>query len=109
MNRKCLRYRDEIPAYLEDRLTESDLEDFLLHLQHCEACSEELSTQYLMSRGLRILESDLPFDLNTELKELRERRSRQLRSRRTQSLAALILEIGALIAFVLEVALLIRL
>ena len=109
MDRKCLRYRDMMPGYIEDRLTENELEDLMLHLQQCEDCREELTTQYLISRGSSLLESDQPFDLNAEINALRNTRNRQMRSRKTFSLAALILEIGALVAFVLEVLLLIRL
>jgi hypothetical protein len=56
-----------IPDFLEDRLGMRELDAFLRHTERCDACRDEMSTQYLVSRGLEILETDRIFDLRTEL------------------------------------------
>ena len=104
----CSDYDRMIPDFLEDRLTMRELAAFLRHTERCEACRDEMSTQFLVSRGLEILETDRIFDLRKELSDLIELRSTQLRARRNLFTAAAILETGALTAAAAAVITLLR-
>ena len=56
-----------IPAYLEDSLDAKELQGFLDHIEHCPECKEELTIQFLISDGLKTLETGDNYDLQSAM------------------------------------------
>lgn len=56
-----------IPTYLSDGLTNSELVQFMGHVEKCESCKEELSIQFLISEGLNTLNDGGSFNLQEAL------------------------------------------
>lgn len=54
----CKTAQQKIMPYIERRLTDADLEDFLDHVQQCPACSEELEVYFTIYYALQKLDSD---------------------------------------------------
>ena len=42
----CKMAQQKIMPYIERKLTDAELEEFLGHVQHCAACSEELEVYF---------------------------------------------------------------
>lgn len=70
-----------IPYFMEDELDTPDLQDFIEHIKGCPDCEEELSIQFLVSRGLARLEDGNTFDLQKEQNMRMEDASRKLQWR----------------------------
>ncbi len=87
----------EIPDFLEDRLSNKELEQFLDHMDHCASCQDELSIQYLVRRGLPKLETDGDFSLNQELSSYMTLQKNRLRIRTRLGVYAYTLELFTLI------------
>lgn len=62
-----MKFEQQIPDFLADRLTNQRLESFLEHYDACRSCREELSVRYLIGEGLAKLETGEPFNLEKEL------------------------------------------
>lgn len=92
----CRRFRKEIPDFLQDRLPERELREFLEHREHCSACAEELSVEYLISVGMDRLETGEAFNLRRELAEKIEEERRHLVVRSRLQAMAVVLELLAL-------------
>ncbi len=60
-------FEQNIPGFLEDELSNEDLEEFLDHYDSCRECRDELSIRYLIETGLARLETGEPFNLQKEL------------------------------------------
>lgn len=89
MSVNCKNFANLIPDFLADRLDNTELSDFLAHLETCSLCREELSTQYLLYEGMERLETGGPFDLEEELEEVKKTARRRLALRlRLRSIAA---------------------
>lgn len=63
----CHQFDKMIPDFLEDRLDNQKLDEFLTHMDHCDECREELSIQFLVSAGMPKLETGETFHLQKEL------------------------------------------
>ncbi len=92
------QFENEIPEFLEDRLTNRALERFLQHMDSCDACRDELSTQYLVDRGLPRLETGETFNLGKELGSYVALERKRLRKRVQLGKTAYLLEIVTLLA-----------
>lgn len=64
---KCQDAEQYIPLFIEDRLTGSDLQAFITHIEGCHSCYEEMETNYLLKEALLRLEDGDAFDLHSEL------------------------------------------
>jgi hypothetical protein len=74
---ECKEFEHLIPDFLQKNMGYGVMEDFREHMDHCEACKEELSIQFLVAEGMRHLEDDGAFDLQKELdRRLEENRNR---------------------------------
>ena len=67
MKAECKEIEKQIPAFLEDALTNRELKAFLDHAEHCENCKEELTIQFLMQVGTKRLEDGKAFHLGDAL------------------------------------------
>lgn len=92
----CKNFANLIPDFLTDSLDNSELSDFLAHLDTCPDCQEELSTQYLLYEGMSRLETGGPFDLEKELEEAEKAARKRLAMRQRLFSTAAALEIVTL-------------
>lgn len=67
---KCKDVQRMIPAFLSGELENRELKPFLLHMESCPECMEELTIQYLVMTGASLLEEGKSFDLREELNGL---------------------------------------
>ena len=77
----CKDAEKMIPLFLEDGLDTDDLRKFMEHVDKCEGCKEELTSQFLVSEGMARLESGNVFDLQNELKYCMEEAGHTLKLR----------------------------
>lgn len=63
----CLEVEKKIPVFLENRLEEKELRDFVEHIETCSECREELAIHFLSSDGLAMIEEGVSFNLDKEL------------------------------------------
>ena len=66
----CKEAEKMIPAFLVKQLNNSELDQFLLHVEDCPECMEELTIQYLVMIGTSLIEEGKSFDLRKALTEL---------------------------------------
>lgn len=95
---RCADFENEIPDFLEDRLDNQQLWEFLHHYDTCSSCREELSIQYLVYVGIKRWESGGSLDLNKELREYIASARKRLSFRRKLAVAAGLLEVTAVAA-----------
>ena len=65
----CLEAEKKIPLFLENRMDEKEIRDFVEHIETCPECREELAIHFLASEGVAIIEEGESFDLDKELYE----------------------------------------
>ena len=66
----CKEAEKLIPAFLVKQLNSRELDQFLLHVEDCPECMEELTIQYLVMSGTSLIEEGKSFDLRKALNEL---------------------------------------
>lgn len=66
----CKEAEKMIPAFLVKQLNSRDLNQFLLHVEECPECMEELTIQYLVMIGTSLIEEGKSFNLKKALNEL---------------------------------------
>ncbi len=66
---KCSDTEQYIQMYIDDRLTGSQLREFLTHIEECPKCYEEMEINYLIKEALIRLEDGTTFDLQKELQQ----------------------------------------
>jgi len=97
---ECRDYQKEYRDFLEDTLDERKTERLLKHLSSCSACTEELRTWYLLTEGMRRLESGGTFDITSDFERmLGTRRKRALHARQARTLFVMILFSAILVSY----------
>jgi len=66
----CKEAEKMIPAFLVKQLNNRELNQFLLHVEDCPECMEELTIQYLVMIGTSLIEEGKSFNLRRALNEL---------------------------------------
>ncbi len=66
----CKETEKMIPLFLVKQLNSRTLNQFLLHLEECPECMEELTIQYLVMIGSSLIEEGKSFNLRKSLNEL---------------------------------------
>ena len=66
----CKEAEKMIPLFLTDKLNNRELSHFLMHVENCGECMEELTIQYLVMIGTSLIEDGKSFDLRKALNEL---------------------------------------
>lgn len=76
----CRTAQQKIMPYIERRLSDADMEEFLEHVQHCATCKEELEVYFTIYYALQKLDADDTdsFDMQEILKEDMEKVQTQL-------------------------------
>ena len=65
----CAEAEKLIVPYMEDKLSVTELEDFIEHIETCKNCREELEIHYMVDVGLKKLDqADGNFDIVGALK-----------------------------------------
>ena len=75
----CKQVTKYIPAFIDEDMAVRDLEQFLLHIEHCPECREELTIQILVADGLNRLESGDDFDIMQEMERKIQRAKRKIK------------------------------
>lgn len=97
---KCEEILAKIDAYINDNLSDRELEDFLEHIKGCPECYDELETYYTISVGMKYLEQEKleSYNIPKMLKEDLREKECSLRRRRiltgTMIVVCLIFVIG---------------
>ncbi len=79
----CKMTEKLIPKFIDNKLDEYELDEFVAHTDQCEQCKEELSIQFLVSVGMERLEEGGTFDLGGELAlKLNNSRNRVIRTKK---------------------------
>ena len=66
----CKEAEKMIPAFLVKQLNNRELDQFLLHVEECPECMEELTIQYLVMIGTSLIEEGKSFNLRRALNQL---------------------------------------
>ncbi len=79
----CLEAQSKIIAYIDDDLEDQELKSFILHVQSCKDCMEELELHYILIVGTKQMDEggnitsdflkELHGKLNSQLKEVRKK------------------------------------
>ena len=93
----CKEAEKMIPAFLVKQLNRRDLNQFLLHLEECPECMEELTIQYLVMIGTSLIEEGKSFVLRKALNELLSEAWKVVQKWKILVLASYILEIVTLV------------
>ena len=77
---KCHDVQRMISGFIEKKLTDEQLEDFLEHIETCQDCYDELEVYYMITIGLMQLDEDHTgtMDLKKNLKEFIGEQHREL-------------------------------
>jgi hypothetical protein len=63
----CLEVQGLATPFLNDKLDQVKLEDYLYHVNHCAACKEELEVYYTLLTGMKLLDEDRNLSNNFHL------------------------------------------
>lgn len=66
----CMTFRKLIPGYINEELDDAALNEFLVHYDSCSQCREELEINYIVMKGVDILDNDKgSYDLSSEFRK----------------------------------------
>ena len=65
----CYECKKRIKDFLNDSLNSKTTIEFVNHVRGCKECMEELSIEYLVSEGLKRLDTATSFNLDHELND----------------------------------------
>ena len=97
---KCKEFTGLVPAFLEDSLDDTTLQEFLDHYDSCQGCREEVEIQYLIDRVFNDKRVDNGINLEKDLPEYINNERRQLAYRTKLVNAAFVLELTAVVVAV---------
>lgn len=102
----CREIISMIPDYLNNNLSDRQLEKFLEHIRHCSSCYEELETNFMVDRTVRYLDkpgsADTSFDLKPLLRRDLEKKEKQLKEKKiSRSFQAVIILVTVILAVLL--------
>lgn len=75
----CKETEKMIPSFLVRQLNNRELNQFLLHVEKCPECMEELTIQYLVMIGSSLIEEEKSFNLRKSLNELLSEAKKQVK------------------------------
>jgi hypothetical protein len=82
---KCLEFQQQISDFLDNRLSTTQVEQFIEHADSCPECMEELELRYMIQVGILGQDSDdvgQSYDYRQRLNHMMERTRNAVRSRR---------------------------
>ncbi len=93
----CRKAERSVTKFIRDEMDNSELGEFVRHINACKSCKEELAIQYLILEGMTRLEEGKTFALQEELQAKLEQARRK----------AAIYSLGKRILYATEAAILI--
>ncbi len=90
-----------ITAFLAGELKHRELKQFLTHIEDCSECMEELTIQYLVMTGARLLEEGKSVDLGKELERLTSSAYSRVRKREILTALSYCLELISILAVII--------
>jgi hypothetical protein len=54
----CRKTRSMITSYIDNKLKENLVEDFLKHVKKCSDCADELEVYFVVASGLKVLDGE---------------------------------------------------
>ena len=100
----CKETERMIPLFLEDNLDNQEMQEFLIHVNSCVDCREELTIQFLISVGLKRLEDGNTFNLAGELEQKLRDAGHKMKVRSSLQWSALVLQVLVVIALIILIA-----
>ena len=100
----CKETERMIPLFLEDNLDNQEMQEFLIHVNSCKDCREELTIQFLISVGLKRLEDGNTFNLAGELEQKLRDAGHKMKVRSSLQWSALVLQVLVVIALIILIA-----
>ncbi len=97
----CKEAQKMIPAFLSGELKHRELKQFLAHIEECSECMEELTIQYLVMTGARLLEEGKSVDLGKELERLTMAAHSRIRKRDILTVLSYCLEVVSILAVII--------
>ena len=97
----CKEISGMIPAFFDDTLDNESLRVFLNHLDRCKTCREELEIQYLVIRVFNHMDAGGEVNLSRDLPAYIEQERKLLLKRERLAAVAGMMEIAAVITFVI--------
>lgn len=97
----CKQVTKYIPAFIEEDMAVRDLEPFLVHIDRCPECREELTIQILVAEGLMRLEDGDDFDIKQEMERKVQRAKRKIKWYRDMEFLAFAIGFVLLCIFIL--------
>lgn len=103
----CREVQKLVMPYIQDELTDRELEDFLEHVEACPDCQEELEIYFMVSLGLKQLDEGTgSFNMKQEMAEALENSYRRVRFVRRLKIACYAVNtlavVGVLTTFLLQ-------
>lgn len=84
----CREAQRMVMPYIQDELTDQELEEFLEHIETCPDCQEELEIYFTVALGLRQLDEGTgSFNMKQELEEALEDSRRRVQFVRSVKIA----------------------
>lgn|GEM_PF-739059 len=100
---ECRDIEKMVQPYIEGKLSDSEMESFILHVKNCPSCYDELETYFTIHYALRYLDEDgnRSYNMKKILAEDLHRKESQIRRHRTQKRAfkAMLIVTEAILVF----------
>jgi len=97
----CKEAEKLIPSFLIRQLNKRELNQFLLHVEECPDCMEELTIQYLVMIGSSLIEEGKSFNLRKALNEMLLEAKNEIKKWKIYTLLSYIAEVITIIVMVL--------
>ena len=80
---ECRDFQKTVGPYLSENIDDSELNDFLNHVDQCESCREELELEYIINKGPEIIDSaESNYDITANFRNRLEDENHYIRFRK---------------------------
>lgn len=92
----CLEAQSKIVAFVEDKLEDGEILEFVRHIRSCENCAEELEIYYTLLVGMKQLDEDkeLSSDFKAQMEEKLNIEYKHIQNRRKLTGSSIVLIIA---------------
>ena len=96
----CLEAQSKIVAFIEDKLEDGEVLEFVRHIRSCDNCAEELEIYYTLLVGMKQLDEDriLPVNFKQQMEDKLNQSYKHIQNRRKLTGSSLVL-IVVLVSF----------
>lgn len=95
----CLEAQSKIVAFVEDKLEDGELLEFVRHIRSCENCAEELEIYYTLLVGMKQLDEDqeLSADFKAQMEEKLNLAYKHIQNRRKLTGSTIVIIAAAIV------------